>query len=285
MKMNNYLLIALLAGLFPIQSAPAQKGKPLLDEVGVVSYTYRNSFQKDVALTLDSVRATGFTNIEFSNLFGKSASELRQLLNERNMRCTSFGVSYDDLVGKTDEVGVNATTLGAKYVRVAWIPHEPPFTIKHAQKAVADFNAAGKLLQEKYGLTFCYHNHGYEFQPYGTGTLFDYIVANTDPKFVSFEMDILWVYHPGANPAKILKQYPTRFKLMHVKDLKKGVKGDFSGKTDVKNDVAVGTGQLNIPAILAAAKKTSIQYYYIEDESPYVNQQVPQSLKFLKGMK
>ena len=51
------------------------------------------------------------------------------MLDERGMRCTSFGVSYDDLVDKTAEVGENAKTLGASYVRVAWIPHEGPATI------------------------------------------------------------------------------------------------------------------------------------------------------------
>jgi sugar phosphate isomerase/epimerase len=282
--MKRRILIMTAVALLCVYQLTAQKTKPLLQEVGVVSYTYRNSFQKDVALTLDSVRAAGFTNLEFSNLFGKTAAELRTMLDERKMICTSFGVSYDDLVKKTDEVGTNAKTLGAKYVRVAWIPHDAPFTIETARKAIADFNAAGKILQEKFGLMFCYHNHGYEFRPYEKGTFFDYIVANTDPKYVGFELDILWAFHPGADPAKLIKKYPNRFKLMHVKDLKKGVVGDFSGKTDVKNDVALGTGQLDIPGIMKAAKKSSIEYFYIEDESPYVNTQVPQSLAFLKGV-
>ena len=81
------------------------------------------------------------------------------------------------------------------------------------------------LLKEQYGLEFCYHNHGYEFQPYEQGTYYDYIVSHTNPEFVSFELDILWAFHPGADPAALLKKYGSRIKLMHVKDLKKECEG------------------------------------------------------------
>jgi sugar phosphate isomerase/epimerase len=284
--MQMRLLIIVFGLIHFTQVAFSQnKDKSLVSDVGIVSYTYRNSFQKDVAATLDTIKGLGFNHIEFSNLFGKTAEEIRKLLDDRNMTCTSFGVSYDDLVSKIEEVAQKAKTLGSRYVRVAWIPHDTPFTLEHIKKAVEDFNKAGKLLKEQHGLTFCYHNHGYEFQPYENGTLFDYLVKNTEPVYVSFEMDILWVAHPGHDPVALLKKYGDRFKLMHVKDLKKGVKSDYTGKTDVTNDVALGEGQLNIPAVLKAAKKSAIAYYYIEDESPYISEQVPQSLAYLKNLK
>jgi sugar phosphate isomerase/epimerase len=99
-------------------------------------------------------------------------------------------------------------------------------------------------------------------------------------------MDIFWVFHPGQDPAKWLEKYPTRWKLMHVKDMRQGTKtGLFTGGTDVKNDVAVGTGMLNIPEILKAAKKVGVQHYFIEDESPSVKEQIPQTLKYLSEVK
>ena len=134
-------------------------------------------------------------------------------------------------------------------------------------------------------MTFCYHNHGYEFLPYEKGTFFDYIVTNTNPEYVSFEIDILWVAHPGKDPAALIRKYPDRFKLMHVKDLRKGIVGDFSGGTPVENDVALGTGQIDVAAVIKAAQKSAIQYYYIEDESNDVNTQVPVSMAFLKKLK
>jgi sugar phosphate isomerase/epimerase len=98
-------------------------------------------------------------------------------------------------------------------VRVAWIPHEGPATIETIKKAAEDFNKAGKFLKENHNLTFCYHNHGYEFVPYENGTLFDYLAANTNPDFVSFELDVVWAHLPGYDPAELIKKYPTRLDL------------------------------------------------------------------------
>ena len=205
------------------------------------------------------------------------------MLDERGMKCTSFGVSYDDLVNKTSEVAENAKTLGASYVRVAWIPHDPPATIETIKKAAEDFSKAGKFLKDNHNLMFCYHNHGMSLC-LSNGTLFDYMVANTDPRYVNFELDIVWAYLPGYDPAELIKKYPKRFKLMHVKDVRKGVKGDATGRIATESNVALGTGQINIASIMKAAKKSDIEHFYIEDESNDVTDQVPVSLIYLKGL-
>jgi sugar phosphate isomerase/epimerase len=280
-----YYLLAFLA-FASFNYAGAQSSKPLFKgEIGIVSFTHRKSFEKDVPATLDRIKALGITDIEFSNLFGKTAQQLRTWIDERGMKCSSFGVSYENLVGKTDEVAQNAKTLGADYVRVAWIPHKDAMTLAEMQKAIDDFNTAGKLLKEKYGLTFIYHNHGFEFQPYQNGTLYDYLLAQTNPKYVSFELDILWAFFPGIDPAALLNKYGKRYKALHMKDLKKGVQGNFSGGTSQENDVALGTGQINIPAVIKAAQKAKIKHYYIEDESSNIDVQVPQSIEYIKNLK
>jgi sugar phosphate isomerase/epimerase len=170
----------------------------------------------------------------------------------------------------------------------AWIPHKVRggFTLEEAKKAVALFNEAGKKFKEN-GLTLCYHDHGYEFQAFGKEeTLFDYIIQNTNPEYVSFEMDVLWTMHGGGAdmPEKLLKKYPTRFKLMHVKDLRKGVAGDLTGGTPAENDVPVGTGQGNWKAIIKLAKKNGIEHCFIEDESEKEEEFVPKSIAYLKSL-
>lgn len=282
--MKNVLFLASILVFFST-NVFAQKtyNKVLKNHLGMVSYTFRTDFAKDMAATLDQTKALGITNIEFSNLFGKKASEIRSMLDARGMVCTSYGTSYENMLNKADTVIRDAKALGAEFVRVAWIPHAKPMDIELAQKTVADFNTFGKKLKEA-GLTFCYHNHGFEFTPYKDGTYFDYIVQNTNPDYVSFEMDILWVFHPGQNPAALLKKYPKRFRLMHVKDLKKGIKGDFSGGTPTENDVTLGTGQIDLPSVLKAAKKTRIKYFYIEDENAKSKEQVPLSIAYLKSL-
>jgi sugar phosphate isomerase/epimerase len=265
----------------------AQGGKPLFTQhPGVVSFTYRNYFSKDVAKTLDSLLVpNGFTDIEFSNLFGKTATQLRAMIDGRGIKCSSFGVGYDDFVNKIDTVAKNAKILGAQYVRISSLPHKGAFTLDDANKAIELFNRQGKYLKEKYGLTFIYHDHGFEFEPYKDGTLYDYIVQSTDPKYVSFELDILWAYFPGQDPAKLLEKYGDRYKALHLKNIKSGVPGNMSGGTDGNNEVSLGKGVIDIPSVLKAAKKAHIKHYYIEDESNNVIVQVPESIAYLKSLK
>lgn len=251
---------------------------------GMVSYTYRNEFQQSVSATLDQIRELGITDMEFSSLFDQTAAGLRRLLDERGMQCSSYGVGYADLQSRADQVAEEAKVLGASFVRVAWFPHEAPFDLADAEAAVEGFNRVGAALRE-HGLTFCYHNHGYEFAPHDDGrSLFDLIVQDTDPELVAFELDILWAYFPGADPAQLLRSYPERFRLMHLKDLRHGVVGDLTGQTARENDVALGDGQLDLPEILRAAGDSAISHYYIEDESPSIATQVPRSLAYLASL-
>lgn len=261
-----------------------QAKKPLFTyPLGVQSYTYRDAFPKGVAAVLDSVKALGITEMEGPNPKNISPEEFKLLLTERGIKMPSIGLDYDLVVKNPQEAIRLAKIFGSLYVMVAWIPHGKTFTIEDAKKAVADFNAAGKVLKT-HGITLCYHNHGYEFGPYADGTLFDYIVKNTDPKYVSFEMDMLWAFHGGADPAKLLYKYRSRWKLIHLKDIRKGVANDLTGGTDIKNDVALGTGQINVPEVIKAAKSVGIRHYFIEDESPDHATQIPQTIKYLKSL-
>ncbi|GEO06726.1 xylose isomerase [Adhaeribacter aerolatus] len=284
-KITSLLYLAMFMGL-GLTDALAQKGKPLFPQApGMEAYTYRHSFKKDVAATLDTIKALGITELESgASPNGMAPEQFRKLLDVRGLKCPSIGVGYEEIVKDPAEVARKAKILGAQYVMVAWIPHKNDFTLADAQKAAADFNRVGKVLKEN-DVTFCYHNHGYEFQPYKNGTLFDYLAENTDPKYVSFEMDMLWAYHGGQDPVKLLNKYGNRWKLMHLKDLRKGVKGDLTGNTPTENDVVLGTGQLDVPAILKAAKKVGIKHYFIEDESPRWYLQVPQTMSYLKSLK
>ncbi len=278
-KFTTLLFLFLSQAIF----AQHRFSKVLKDTPGVVSFTFRNDFSKDVAGTLDYIKEMGIQNIEFSNLFGKTAAEMRALLDARGLVCTSYGVYYDALTNKTESVIRDAKTLGAEFVRVGMIPHKGEFTVQQADAAVKDFNRVGQQLKEN-GIEFSYHNHGYDFTPYENGTLYDYLIQNTNPTYVSFELDILWVHQFGQDPLVYLQKYPNRFKLMHVKDLKKGIPVGLDVKTSPENDVPLGTGQIAVKAILKQARKSAIKYYYLEDENSNAKAQVPLSLAYLKNL-
>ena len=98
-------------------------------------------------------------------------------------------------------------------------------------------------------------------------------------------MDLMWTFHGGGDPPALLYKYPTRWKMLHLKDIRKGIANDLTGGTDTNNDVALGTGQLNIPAILKATKAISIKHYFIEDESPNHAGQIPLTIRYIKGLR
>jgi len=282
---KTIILVSLLLMVLLSQATFAQSGKPVYtNPIGLQAYTFRGSWPKGIEATLDTIKSLGVTEMEGGPIKGMSTEELRKQLDKRGIKMVSIGADYKALSESTEETIKNAKILGAKYVMVAWIPHKNPFDLETAKKAVEDFNKAGKSLKEN-GITLTYHNHGYEFVPYEDGTLFDYIVKNTNPEYVSFEMDVLWAAFPGQDPAALLTKYGSRWKLMHLKDLKKGVEGNLSGGTPTTNDVALGTGSINIPAVLKAAKKAGVKHYFIEDESPSYLKQIPQTIAYIKSVK
>jgi sugar phosphate isomerase/epimerase len=272
-------------------------GVPLLIPLGIVQagsfkadaglqlYSLRDDFNKNVPGTLKKVQSFGIRLVELAGTYDLAPDKFKSLLAAHNLKAVSSHFSYERFRDDPEGVAREAKTLGVQYAGCAWITHTDTFDEKECRGAIEVFNRAGAVLA-KHGLKFFYHTHGYEFQPHGQGTLFDLLMAETKPEHVSYEMDVFWVVHPGQDPVKLLGEYGKRFELMHVKDMKKGVKtGDLSGKSDVSNDVTLGTGQMNWPAILQAAEKAGVKYYFIEDESPTAAQQIPQSLKFLKQVK
>ena len=254
-------------------------------DLGLQLYSLRDDFKKDVPGTLKKVQAFGIRLVELAGTYELPPAKFKEMLTAHGLKPVSAHFAYERFRDDPEGVASEAKALGVEYAGCAWITHTGTFDERECRGAVEVFNRAGAVLA-KHGLRFFYHIHGYEFQPHGQGTLFDLLMTETKAEYVSYEMDVFWVVHPGQDPAKMLGKYGKRFELMHVKDMKKGVKtGDLSGKSDVSNDVTLGTGQMNWPAILQAAQKAGVKYYFIEDESPTSAHQIPQSLKFLKQVK
>lgn len=288
MKKNYFLAIVAIILLLN-ESGYAQKTKPLYTaQLGMAPYTFRRSFPNSVTATLDTIKLMGFTEIEGGGGRDITPEEYRKLCDERGIKIPSFGAGYDQLArGKAsiDSIIARAKVYGAKYVMCSWIPHKDGIlTFDDAKNAVNVFNAAGKILTEG-GITLCYHAHGYEFQPYGEGTLLDYIFKNTNPDYVSFEMDIFWIWFGGGDPVGLMRKYGNRWKLMHLKDMEKGTKKDLTGLTGGNSNVPLGQGELDIPAIIREANRIGIKHFFIEDESDRIITQVPQSVIYLKNLR
>jgi sugar phosphate isomerase/epimerase len=289
---NNLLLVLPLLGSLALGSVIASAadkpaagtGPSFKGPLGLQLYSLRAQFTNDVAGTLKKVHDYGFHFVELAGTYGLSPEQFKKALDTAGLEAVAGHFPYERFRDDVEGIARDATALGLKYAGCAWIPHQGDFDERQCREAIAIFNKAGEALA-KHNLQFFYHTHGYEFQPFGAGTLFDLLLNETKPNWVQYEMDILWIIHPGQDPAAILRKHGSRFALMHVKDLKKGVKGDLTGHTDVKNDVILGTGQIDLPAVLKAAQQAKVKWYFIEDESPTSTEQIPQSLLYLEQLK
>lgn len=254
-------------------------------KIGLQLYTFREQIPKDVPGMLKKINQMGIRYLEGGGTYGLSKEKFKQLLRQNQLEIVSYGADFKELQDNPAAVAANALFFGARYVMCAWVPHQgETFTIGDARKAVTVFNAAGKLLAAK-GLQLVYHAHGYEFQPYQNGTFFDYLLKNMNPAFANIEMDVFWFKNSGQDPAAWLLKYPRRFLLLHLKDRQNGSPDNVTAQADVESNVVLGTGDVNIAAVMKAAKKNGIRYAFIEDESSHSEEQVPQSLAFLKSLK
>lgn len=269
---------------FAADALPPEVKTGLGAPIGLQLWSLRADAPKDLAGTLARLRSLGVVHVESAGLYEKDAAAVKAAFDQAGVKCSGAHIGYDRWIKDGAAAAKEAKALGARFATVAWIKGEKDFTREDALKAAEVFNAAGKACAAE-GVKFCYHCHGYEFVPSPDGTLWDTIVKNTDPKLVSFEIDVFWAKAGGADPAKVIAALPGRVPLLHVKDMAKGL--SFPAGTshaDAASNVPVGTGQIDWPAVFKAAKASGGEIYYIEDESTKPWEQIPQSLKYLSGL-
>lgn len=286
MKNTLLFLLAFAWILSPQETFAQKKGDPMLQvPLGFASYTFRNQWKNGVPESLDLIQQMGFTEFEGGAPQGVSPGDFTKMLAERGISIPSTGTGFEGLESDPQAVADKAKALGAKYVMCAWIPHKRgEFSKADADRAIKVFNEGGKVLKEN-GLIFKYHVHGYEFQPYEDGTLFDYIVKNTNPKYVSLQMDVMWTHFGGGDPVALLKKYGKRWVSLHLKDFRKGAPKDMTGLTGPENDVPLGEGELDFPGILREANKIGIKHMFIEDEGDHELEALPKSIAYLRSLK
>ena len=254
-------------------------------EIGLQLYSLRNQFAKDVPGTMAKIKSFGIKEIEIGDTYGLSFPEFIKLIAQNQLQVVSYGTDFERLMNFPQSVADDARAYGAKFVVCYWIPHKgDTLTLEDINKAAAVFNKAGKVLAQN-GLLLCYHPHGYEFQPHEKGTLFDYMVDTFDARYVYLQMDVFWIKQAGQDPVALLKRYANRWIMLHLKDRKPGTPDSKNGRVDVETNVALGKGDVGIDAIMKTARAIGIKHYFIEDESSRSEQQIPESLCYLKSLK
>jgi len=283
--MKNLLRLALI----PLIAAAALAAD-FRDHLGLQLYSLRAQTKESTTGALDLAKSYGVKEVELAGTGTPPmpADKFLAELTSRGLKPVSAHYGYQVLEKDLATAIKDAKTLGVKFVVVPYPPvgADKLFSEELARKTAAQFNAWGKAFREA-GIRFGYHPHGLEFRPTANGeTVFDILVRETDPNLVCFQMDVYWVYYAGQDPVKLLKKYPNRWVTMHIKDMLKGLAtGVHTGGTPPTAKVTVGQGQIDYVAVLRAGQEVGIQHYFLEDETPTPLQCIPDSLKYLRGLK
>ena len=287
---------------FGLASAALLAGAPALaaasTKLGVQLYTLGDLAGDKLGPALNGVAAAGYANTELAGYHGHSAKDLRAAHDAAGLRCTSahVGIKKGDanepgLDGDLGRVAEDMHTLGVRSIIVPGFPAPAGLNLKqNTGEAFADYyvraskavtadhwkERAGVLnsLTERFkkeGLAVGYHNHFGEFfdlggQPGGGGPRgIDILLSETSPHTI-FELDVGWAVAAGADPVTVLNGHPTRFKMLHVKDM---IASTAPGSVIGHRTVAVGGGTTDWKKVLAAATKIGATQWFVELEPPF----------------
>lgn len=284
-----------------------------VNKIGLQLYTLRDALSKDVRSTIAKVAGIGYNHVETfygykdgaaTEFWGLSVKELKALLHEHKLQTHSGHYQLNDFLtrGNGDDKALKiqieiAAELGQQYLVVPIPPlgiwdkmTQPDFEYMASQ-----LNKAGELCA-KSGLKVGYHNHFWEFRTLASGLRgYDILLKNTDPKLVTFEMDLFWIEKSGVSPVAYFKKHPGRFSMWHVKDMDKanttkitGPEMDKKPSMEVLTGISyteVGTGSINYKEIFKQQQQAGLKYIFVEQDvikiDPFVS--VGESYKYVKN--
>lgn len=191
-------------------------------KVGLILYSVRQSMAKDPLGTVEEVAKLGYKNIEVCNHnavndsgigFGVDADTLKSTFDKFGSQVISAHIfpleksdipavlKYNQTLGNTNIV--NPMGRFTTYDDLMW--------------QCENMNKMGKICREE-GMNYLYHNHNHEYRTFNGKTILDIIVENTDPDYLSLELDTFWTMRAGHCPVEMIRQYGKRIHLIHQKD-------------------------------------------------------------------
>jgi sugar phosphate isomerase/epimerase len=245
---------AIGAGLATLPLHAAEEDKKL--PISVQLYTLRDLMKQDFDGTLRQVAELGYPAVEFAGFgpHGSKPKELRAFMDELGITCSGSHEGFGGVKKSPEGRAEFIKTLGGKHLTVPSLPKEFRDGGKDGyQRFAAEMNKMGEAMA-KVDCQLSYHNHNFEFKQADGKNLFEWMIAELDPKFVKLEVDVFWVKKGGVEPAEFIKQHSDYIALLHMKDM---VDGKFA---------PVGTGSLDMKGIVAAGKEAGCDWYVVEQD-------------------
>ena len=206
-----------------------------------------------------------------SGFFGQDPKDLLRLVKDYHMTVPAIHTDLDTLDNNMAELAAASEILGFEYVILPALPPENRSSMEEYKRTADLFNKIGREAME-HGLKFAYHNHGYGLAESQGQIPLQYLIENTDPKWLYLEMDLFWTTAGRAEPMEYLSKYPDRYKLMHVKDMKE--KRFFSGDGGDPAQwmelfpmmCSAGDGVIELGKIIPKAKEIGVEHFIVEQD-------------------
>ncbi len=238
----------------PLGLASAQGRR--VENIGLQLYSLRAEMAEDFEGTLEQLAELGIKEIEFAGYHGKSAPEVRRLLDGFGMTSPAAHIQLGAIRNDLQQEIETAATLGQKYIVLPSIPGDER-TLEHYERHADMLNRAGEQTRQA-GIQMGYHNHDFEFVVQERGKIgYDYLTTLTEPDLVAFEMDLFWIINAGHDPIPYFNQFPGRFPMLHVKD-----------RTAEGQMADVGRGVIDFTDIFSHADSAGFKHYLIEHDFP-----------------
>jgi sugar phosphate isomerase/epimerase len=233
--------------------------------IGVQLYTVRDILPKKPLETLQAIEQIGYREAE---VITANMEEILPVLKQTAIKPVSLHLNTPLFATQQDKIAAaleNAKKHGFEYVVCPYIAPANRGGADVIRKLGDTLNKAGEQ-SRKSGLKLCYHNHAFEFEPSGNGTLLDVLMETTDPKLVGLELDIMWARVAGVDPVSVLKEYGKRIPLVHLKNVAEGVEKRYNEGIPRTAFREVGKGVIDMHSVLKAAAAAGVKHYFVEQD-------------------
>ena len=269
-------------------------------KVALQLYSIREDMASDMDAALGAVKAMGYDYVEFAGYYGKTAEEVRALLDKHGLECVSVHQGAEAFEEDGQAAVDFLKTIGAKYCAIPWYELDK---LRDSFAETAElFAKTGKLLKDN-GIALLYHNHDFEFTKVDGQYILDKLFATVPSDLLNPQLDTCWVHYAGVNPAECVEKYSGRVRVLHLKDFvcknlgggpvyaligADGKEEKAASQSDNGFELRpVGYGIQDFPAILAAAEKAGVEIVVVEQDESVDRpplEAAKMSREYLKGL-
>lgn len=259
-------------------------GTKATKEIGIQIYTIREQLTADLEGSMKRLAQIGYKSIEAAGFaksdagyqfYGKSPKDWSKMLADNGQYLLSSHTVFE--LETADEVCAAHVEAGCKYIVYPYLPEQ-------YRQNIDGYKATGEMLSKlgeaakRNGLQFAYHNHNFEYTEIEGQIPMDVMMANTDPAYVTYELDIYWIEKAGQDPVAYFDKYPGRFELWHVKGMTNDAEKFFA---------PVGSGSIDWARIFAAREKSGMKHFFVEQDRSKgdIWEDITKSYNFLNNAK